>query len=259
MKTLDNKLIIYDSNCKVCSFMKDLLVRITSIKENKVVAYKKLSTAMAAKVKMENFKNGMALVDTGNEETIYGSEGIAYIFSSQNKLFNFLFKSQAFVLLFDFLYKVISYNRYIIALPKSKYDCDCYPDNVSKYRVGYIAISIFISIVLTVLFGMSLRDFVGAEGGIKPGLSLSQAGGQMLLMAGTGWVFQIITALFLMKNKALEYIGHLGSIMVVGLLILVPWMIFYAIPGILNMYLPIVSVFVSSIVCFICIYIEPTI
>ena len=51
-----------------------------------------------------------------------------------------------------------------------------------------------------------------------------------------------------MRNKTLDYIGHLGSIMVAGLLILLPWMLFHAITSIENVYLPLVSVVVSSAV-----------
>ena len=95
-----------------------------------------------------------------------------------------------------------------------------------------------VSVLLTAAFGISLVSFF-------PQTSIADAAKQMLLMAGTGWIVQILLGTLLLKEKALDYIGHLGSIMVVGLLILVPWMILEA-AGIRNIYFPVVSVLISS-------------
>jgi len=50
----------------------------------------------------------------------------------------------------------------------------------------------------------------------------------------------------MLRDKALEYIGHLGSIMVVGLLILVPSMLFSALSGIATPWVPAINVMFSS-------------
>ena len=100
--------------------------------------------------------------------------------------------------------------------------------------------TLLISVSLTVMFGISLKDFFS-------GISTLDAAAQILLMAGTGWLIQILLAGFLLKEKAIDYVGHLGSIMVAGLLTLIPWMLFHAITGIQNFYLPAVSVLFSSI------------
>lgn len=239
MKSLDNKLIIYDSNCKVCSSFRDLIVKVTPIPESKIKAYKDLPAEMATQVDGEKFKNVMALIDTSGGNTLYGAEGVAYIFSSQYKIVDALLRFPIAFKAFNFFYKTQAYNRYIIATPKSKFQCDCFPDRLVKYRITYIAITLLISSVLTALFGVSLKHFF-------TGISASEAALQMLLMAGTGWVLQIMMAIAWMRNEALDYIGHLGSIMVVGLLILVPWMLFYSITGISLIYLPAIIVLMSS-------------
>jgi predicted DCC family thiol-disulfide oxidoreductase YuxK len=239
MKYLDTKLIIYDSNCKVCSSFRDLLIRLTPIPASKVAAYKDLPENLAAQVDPNKFRNAMALIDTAGSKTLYGTDGVAYIFSSQYRFAGILFRSAAFKRFFTFLYRILTHNRYIIALPKSQFHCDCFPDRVVKFRVSYIAITLMISIILTGMFGMSLNGFF-------PRLFSFEAAGQILLIAGTGWVIQMGLAGFMMRDKALDYIGHLGSIMVVGLLILVPWMLFYAITGISNPYIPALSVLLSS-------------
>lgn len=239
MKSLDHKLIIYDSNCKVCSSLRDVVLKFTSIPEEKIKAYKELNDDLSQHVDPQEFKNVMALIDTEGGKTIYGAEGVAYIFSSQYRLVDFLLRFKPVFILFNFLYKTQAYNRYIMAVPKSNFKCDCFPDRVINYGISYIVITLIISIFMTALFGISLKNFFNDISGYE-------AATQMLLMAGTGWVLQISLATILLKDKALDYVGHLGSIMVVGLLILVPWMLFYAFTGILNPYIPAVSVIASS-------------
>lgn len=241
MKTLTNKLIIYDSNCKVCSSLRDVVLRFTNIPTKKIVAYKDLSVQQNAMVDHAMFKNGMALIDTTGAATLYGAEGVAWIFSSQYRIIDFLLRFRLFYLLFAFLYKTQAHNRYIMATPKSKFQCDCVPDKVIKYRLTYIVIGLTISVILTMLFGISLTGFFA---NISPG----EAALQMLLMAGTGWVIQMILAVVFLKGKALDYIGHLVTIMVAGLLVLVPWMLFHAATGILSVSIPVASVVLSSIV-----------
>lgn len=239
MKSLVNKLIIYDSNCKVCSSLKDVVLKLTSIPEEKIKAFKDLSDDLSQLVDPDRFKNVMALIDTTGGKTIYGAEGVAYIFSSQNRIAHFLFRFDVIFKLFNFLYKTQAYNRYIIATPKSNFKCDCFPDRVLKYRLSYILITVLIAVLLTVLFGISLKRFF-------LNMSSAEAATQMLLVAGTGWVLQILSAMVILRDKALDYVGHLGSIMVVGLLILVPSILICALTGISTPWIPAISVMLSS-------------
>ena len=238
MKTLENKLIIYDSNCKVCTSFRNAILKVTSIPDSKIVAYKDLPVDLNQRVDPDKFKNEMALLDTTDGQTIYGAEGVAYIFSTQSRLINFLLQFKPVFHLFNFFYRVQANNRYIIATPKSKFKCDCLPDKIVRYRVSYIAMTVFLSVLLTMLFGISLA-------GLFSNLTAGEAAMQMLLMAGTGWVLQIILAITVLKEKALDYIGHLGSVMVAGLLILIPSMLLSFL-GVQTILIPAISVLVSS-------------
>lgn len=239
MKTLTGKLIIYDSNCKVCSALRDFVLKFTTIPDEKVKAYNTLDEDLTSHIDTEKFKNVMALIDIEGGNTIYGAEGVAYIFSSQYKVIDFLFRFKPMLRLFSFFYNTQAYNRYIIATPKSKFKCDCFPDRVVKYRISYIVMTLLIAILLTALFGTSLKNYF-------EDVSNVEAAKQMLLMAGTGWVLQILLALVNLRDKALDYIGHLGSIMVVGLLILVPSILLHALTDIKTPWIPALSVMLSS-------------
>ena len=248
MKTLDNKLIIYDSNCKVCSSLRDVVLALTSIPEAKVKAYKDLDAEYNSKVDPDKFKNVMALIDTTNGATIYGAEGVAYIFSSQYKVLDILLGFPPFFKLFSVLYKIQAYNRYIMATPKSNFKCDCYPDKIVSYRLAYIGIVFSIAILLTALFGISLKNLV-------VGISATKAAMQMFVISVSGWSLQIIAAVLFMKKNAQEYVGHLGSIMVVSLLLLLPSILFYFSTGIFIPYIPAISVLLSC-TCMLYLHIE---
>jgi predicted DCC family thiol-disulfide oxidoreductase YuxK len=240
MKTLEDKIIVYDSNCKVCTSFKDAILRLTTIPESKVKALTELTTELANHVDMERFKNVMALIDTAGGKTLYGSEGVAYILSSQYKIIDAGFTLKPIFNTFSFFYKTLAYNRYIIATPKSNFKCDCFPDKVVRFRVAYIVFAILFAVFLTAAFGLSLRIFFD-------GMSSSQAAFEMLLIAGTGWVIQIFLAITFLKDKALDYVGHLSSIMVVGLLVLVPSILFHYVTGVRVIAFPAVSVCMSSL------------
>jgi len=238
MIKLDQKLIVYDSNCKVCSSAKDVVLKLTSIPEEKIIAFKDLSGELTSRVDPEKFRNVMALIDTAGGQTIYGSEGVAHIFSSQYRIARFIFQFAFIRKMFDFCYKTQAYNRYIIAMPKSQFACDCFPDKVAKYRISYIAFTIVFSALLTVWLGISLKPFFQ--------ISSAEAATQMLLIAGSGWVLQILLACAILKQKALDYVGHLGSIMVVGLVVLIPWMLVHSLTGLATPYLPALNIAASS-------------
>jgi hypothetical protein len=237
---MKNKLIIYDGNCKVCVGLRDLMLALGLVAPQECVAYRSLAPQLQQQVSPERFRNEMALIDTSGGATLYGAEGVSFVFADKIKLLQHLFRFRPFFLLFRLLYQTLAFNRYVVATPKTPaITCDCYPERATRYRLAYIFIAFLLSVFLTALFGVSVHQALGA----------GAAGGaaELLLMAGTGWGVQmIIAALSLPRQQLLDYVGHLGTIMVVGLLVLVPSMAFYFVTGLLFWPLPALSVLCSS-------------
>ena len=211
MKSLDTKLIIYDSNCKVCSSLRDLVLKFTTIPENKIKPLKDLPKEFVGHVDTNRFRNVMALIDTRGGETLYGAEGIAYIFSSQYKVLDFLLSIRPIFLLFNFLYKTQAYNRYVIATPRSNFKCDCLPDRVVKYRVSYIVITMLISVLLYGLIGVSVKNF------------LPEVTSFTILFSTV--ISTVFVGLVASGGKILDYIGHVSSVLIVGGLLMLPWLL----------------------------------
>lgn len=233
-------MIIYDGNCQVCVGLRDLMLALGLVEAKECMAYTALDAQVKQQVNADRFRNEMALIDTRGGETLYGADGVSFVLAAKIRFLQPLFRFKPFFLLFRFLYKTLAFNRYVIAPPKQQaIACDCYPETATKFRISFIALAVLIAVMLTALFGVSVHEALG----VKP---LTGAG-QLLVMAGTGWVVQMMIAvLTLEKQQVLDYIGHLGTMMVAGLLVLVPAIIFYFISGVLFYPLPLLSVVASS-------------
>ncbi|MDX5398084.1 MAG: hypothetical protein LPK21_18010, partial [Hymenobacteraceae bacterium] len=232
--------IIYDSNCNVGIGLRELMLALGLIKTQECIAFANLPDQYKVKVDPERFRNEMALIDKFSAATLYGADGIAYIFSEKIPPLRFLFRLKLFFLFFRFLYKTIANNRYIIAPPKqTTITCNCYPDNVKTYRIAYIILTYTAAVLLTALFGISVKNILKTDSGT--------AAIYMLLMAGTGWLIHLVVAYIkLSKTGFEEYAGHIGSIMVAGLLVLVPSISFSLLFGFTPVMLPLISVCCSS-------------
>ncbi|MFN3404823.1 MAG: hypothetical protein ACK40G_12045 [Cytophagaceae bacterium] len=154
----------------------------------------------------------MALIDTGNKETIYGAEGVAYIFSSQYKFVRCMLKCKILKFVFTFLYHLIAYNRYIIATPKSRFVCDCFPDRIIQYRLGYIIL------ILSAIVGLSsLTTFVPGE------IDRTMIFKSMILFFPVAFV-QILFVILFRKEKGWDHAGHLFTVNFVSIALFLPFL-----------------------------------
>jgi predicted DCC family thiol-disulfide oxidoreductase YuxK len=230
--------MIYDGHCRLCACMQKVLVKARLVSQQECADYHTLNQEDFRNLNPSRFRNGMALMDLRGAEVLYGEEAVAWIVSRRFKISGLLWRFRFPLWLLGFLYRMVAYNRYIIAPPSSSFACDCFPESSLRYRLIYIIFSVILSLVLTAVFGIALGHYVG----FTPGA----AAGQMLLIAGTGWVLQILTAAFFLKARLPEYVAHLGTIMTAGLLVLVP-SILLELSGVHIWVVPLVSVLCSSL------------
>lgn len=204
MYTLADKRIVFDGNCRVCTGLKVLMIRLGVIKEEHCSNFHALSLDLKQYIDPELFRNEMALLDLQTKTVLYGAEGIGYIFKSRFGFFRLLFSSSFFLQIFLRLYKTIAYNRYIMAVPKNGMECDCFPDTVHAYRLAYILITYGLSSLLTFVF-MRNTGYASTSS-----------------LFAMPWFLQTVAALIFMKEKRLDYLGHIGSSVLLGSLLLMP-------------------------------------
>ena len=241
MDFLNPKLIIYDGSCGLCTSLKNKVLRLNIFPEDKIVAYQKLAPEHREKVNPDRFKNEMALIDLTGKDTLYGAEGIAYLFSGKWGLVRALFRIPGVFAIFHFLYRILAYNRFAISNPNfALIRCSgCEPEVPGLYRFAWYALSLTTATLVTLLFGAAIAGILG-------GISRPEGADLLLVAAGSGWVLQgILVLLFMDKAKKADYLSHLGTTMVIGVAILLPAILWLLAGGYAHPLIPAISVLIS--------------
>jgi predicted DCC family thiol-disulfide oxidoreductase YuxK len=236
---LSHKNIVYDGNCPMCIALIHSALKWRFLPADKVVAFDALAPGLRPKVDPERFRNEMALIDTGDVPTLYGPDASLHILGEKYTLIRWLAQFDAFRQLIRPLYKTIAYNRYAISTPVPRpMRCACEPDSPPAYRYAWLVFALLFAIGITAAFGAALSRYF-------PAIEPSTGAGQMLLIAGTGWLLTLSWARLRLENW-LEYAAHLGAVMLRGVLILVPFILWEYATGIQHFAIPTISVLLSS-------------
>jgi predicted DCC family thiol-disulfide oxidoreductase YuxK len=236
---MKDKAIIYDDNCPMCALYTQGFVNWQILEKANRVPFAQLQQqSFIEQVDWHRAKNEIPLVDLQGGQTLYGLNALIFLLGQKISWLNKLPQYKPLYTLFALLYNLVSYNRRIIVPNKNPALArfDCTPDYHFVYRLAFILVAIASSTGITYAFGQSLNKL----------LPISSGGIDMLLIAGTGWGIQVLLAILLLKEKRMDYIGHLGVIMLIGVLVLLPgicvsWLTEYQYPAI-----PFVSVLLSS-------------
>lgn len=240
---LRNQLVIYDGNCPVCINGIARLIKLRLLPAEKATAFDELPEALRPKVDSERFRNEMALIDLGIGATLYGADAALHLFGERLPFIAPLLRTTTVRWMVGPLYKTIAFNRYVLSTPVPRpVRCACEPISPSLYRYIWLAFSALISVIITAGFGASASAYF-------PSIPAEAGAGYMLAIAGTGWVATLLFARFSMENW-LEYSAHLGSVMLRGVLILLPFILWESITHIPLIWLPMFSVLLSSLYMF---------
>lgn len=233
-------MIIYDDTCPMCSLYTGGFIKLGFLGKDGRRSFSQLSDEqLVSCLDLKRAKEEIPLVDTGGGPTLYGVDGLVFILSQKLPFIGWMMKISFLDYFFRRLYKMVSFNRRII-IPSdpSKQGIDCTPPFNFKYRIVFIVFALLLSSLITWIFGRSTANYLS--------VSPATGGWQMLLVAGTGWVLQIITALFFKKNRTIDYLGHLSVVMIIGVLLLLPGVILSSLTNYQYWLIPVISVVMSS-------------
>lgn len=242
MKATASKVIIYDDTCPMCSLYTNGFIKGGFLPAGGRMPFAELTNeGTIGRIDLQRAKHEIPLVDMQGGETMYGVDSLVFILNEKLPFVGWMMKIGPVNYFVRRLYRMISYNRRII-IPShaSGKGIDCTPGLNMKYRTVFIAFAIILSSLITWLFGRSSAHYLG----IDP----RTGGWQMLLVAGTGWVLQIITALLFMKRNRIDYLGHVGVVMIIGVLLLLPGIVISSLTSYSTWLIPAISVLLSSII-----------
>ena len=204
MKTLKNKVIIYDDVCPLCQAYTEGFVQLGWLMPENRIGFANAPADIIAHIDINRARHEIPLYDRETKQTIYGKEALFFIIGEQIPIVRPLFQFSLFRGLIYVLYQIITYNRRIIAGSKApKTGFDCAPDFNLTYRWVYICLAATGSLYLSknILPTIDIQHFIPIT---------------VLAVA-------ILRGLFLKDFiRKIDYFGHLATVVLI-LLFLTPF------------------------------------
>lgn len=142
MEGVEDKALIYDSNCPMCCWYTDKFVQTGTLEKDGRISFDELTTTQAACIDWQRGRHEIPLLDKKSGKVMYGLDGLTYILSARWPFFAPVLQHPFGKKLVKPLYQFISYNRRIIvphgAAAMPKYDCA--PDFSPGWRLALILI-----------------------------------------------------------------------------------------------------------------------
>jgi len=140
---MKNKVIIYDDNCPMCCAYTKLFVKTGLLEKDGRIPFSEIEeSGYACQLDLHRSRHEIPLVDVNEETTLYGLESMLAILEQKIPFLIKVARFRPFYFCLQQLYKIISYNRTIIAgqIPKAD-GFDCTPDFNWFYRFVYLIIA----------------------------------------------------------------------------------------------------------------------
>lgn len=145
MKTLSNKIIIYDDVCPLCKAYTNGFVNLGWLLPDHRIGFSAAPKELLEHIDLDRARHEIPLYDTQTKETLYGKEALFFILGEELPILKPLFRMRLFRFLIAGLYQIITYNRRIIAGSKAPtIGFDCAPDFNGFYRWFYISMAFIV-------------------------------------------------------------------------------------------------------------------
>lgn len=242
----EDRIMVYDGNCNVCRTAINTLTRWKWIDATKAKDFYELPVEQQSQIELEKFKSEMASIDLNGGRTYYGVEAVCNAMGYRFALLKKLKKESFLFPVIQFFYRMIAWNRYIIMSPVSTVKCDCEPPLNKFYRISLFAFCAIISLIVTALLGIAIgKNALGHWFHYRDMIEFAKAS---LLMIGSGWALQLLLARVIIRGERFyDYMGHLGIIMLVGALVMLPGIICIVLPDGIFLVLTLICILLSSI------------
>jgi len=210
---LENNKLLIDKDCPMCCIYGKCFTKFGLIDEQTVAPYQIIENHYASQIDMKRAKTEIALFDHNTATTTYGIDAMIKIVANGNSsITRFLHSRFIYAFLLRF-YRFISYNRKVIyPTAPEKGIRTCVPELSRKYRWTYILfVAIFTGIILN-QYAFHVNTAFGLEHNWIREYYICF--GQIIWQLGVIYIFK--------KEKALEYLGNMSTVSMIGGIILLP-------------------------------------
>lgn len=210
------KALIYDNECPLCAAYSAAFVRLGLLRSEERIPFAALDQQeFIARLDASRQGNEIPLVDLAGGETLYGLDVLLHLVGRRWPFLSRAASVRPLYWLLKKVYALISYNRRIIL---ARNFCsnrhNCAPSYNFRYRLAFIVFAALFSVFITFLFGQSFSKTTPAAA-FLPGL-------RMLVVCSPGWILTLAAAVLFLQKDRLEYAGHLATLQITGVLVLVP-------------------------------------
>lgn len=139
---MKNKIIIYDDTCPMCKWYTEEFVNQGMLAAENRIGFSEAESNILQHIDIERSRHEIPLFDTETKETLYGPEALYFLLGEKMPILKPIFNNAIFKAFIWQFYKIITYNRRIIAgssAPKTGFDCA--PDFHLFYRWLYILLA----------------------------------------------------------------------------------------------------------------------
>lgn len=208
MKTLNNYVILFDSECPMCYAYTKAFVQTGMLAAGGRASYQDMPADICPLIDKQRAANEIALINTESGEVTYGIKSLFKIIGNAMPIFKSLFEFKPFIFGMSKIYAFISYNRKVI-IPAGKKADEVQPSFKLHYRISYLLFTWLVTACFLTAYAHLLTDFVPLGGRFR---EYFICGGQML--------FQGVVIAFYRKEKLWDYLGNMMTISFAGSLLL---------------------------------------
>ncbi|MCU0431877.1 MAG: hypothetical protein MUC87_00315 [Bacteroidia bacterium] len=236
----DRKILLYDGECPLCDAYSSAFIKAGILQADERRTFSSLhNEEFLCRVDSGRQGNEIPLVDANGGATIYGVDALLYLLGRRWPLVQRVFGKGALRMLAGRMYSFISDNRRIILARRyATLKHSCAPQFRWQSRLRFIVFCVCVAVMVTAAFGA----------GVAAALGNVQSGGVLAALAacGTGWVLQMGVALCMLRRRVWDYWAHLAMLQLLGVLVLLPSLVWLRVAPETGLYAAAVCVAVSS-------------
>ncbi|HEX5761246.1 MAG TPA: hypothetical protein VF121_18830 [Thermoanaerobaculia bacterium] len=206
---MDGKVLVYDGDCPICIRGSRGFVRLGFLPEERRWEFQALEPGLAGRLAAAGFRNEMAVVEPASGELRTGIPGFLWLLRDGwlGPVARGLDRRGPREALAA-VYHLVSYNRRILAPPRSPIRCACDPDDRPGYQLALLVLLLAFALGAAALFGAAVAGARGAFAGAAA--------------AGGLWSALALGAAAFPPQAHLRYLAHAGMVVAAGAAALLP-------------------------------------
>jgi hypothetical protein len=212
MKTLEDHILVYDSECPLCRAYTGAFVKYGLLDRNGRQAFGTQSAAVKEYIDSRRARNEIALVNSRTGEVTYGVESLMKVIWNRYPFLRPVFLFPPVLWFARKCYALVSYNRKVV-VPGNVFEGDaiCRPDFHPGYRLLYIVLA-------WIATALVLNSYSGLIGTIIPAGPWCRE----YLVCGGQVLYQLPLVLLLNRSRLIYYLGNMMTVSLAGALLLLP-------------------------------------